>query len=75
MILGYAKLNKNIQENAETTRQTNVVAEQSQDIAIKIVKDAGKEFHGKENIVIRDHIINPDFNGNEQRRVEKTLHT
>jgi len=66
-------LDKNTQENAETARQTNVVAEQSQDIAIKIVKDADKEFHGKEEIVIRDNIINPNYPGTEKRKVERSL--
>ena len=66
-------LDTNTQENAETARQTNVVAEQSRDIAIKIVQDADKEFHGKEDIVIRDSIINSNFAGNEKRRVEQSL--
>jgi len=61
-------LDKNTQENAETARQTNVVAEQSLDIATKIVKDADKEFHGKEDIIIRDNIINPEYHGNEKRK-------
>ncbi len=68
-----SELDKNTQENAETARQTNIVAEQSKDIAIKIVKDADKEFHGKENITIRDSIINSDFKGTERRRVEQSL--
>ena len=68
-----AILDKNTQENAETARQTNVVAEQSKDIAIKIVKDADKEFHGKEDIVIRENILNTNFGGMEQRRVEQSL--
>jgi len=63
-------LDRNTQENAETARQTNVVAEQSQDIAVKIVNDADKEFHGKENITIRDEIVNPNYSGTEKRKLE-----
>jgi len=66
-------LDKNTQANAETARQTNVVAEQSKDIAKKIVKDADKKFHGKDEITIRDEIINTDFIGDEKRRVERSL--
>jgi methyl-accepting chemotaxis protein len=66
-------LDKNTQENAETARQTNIIAEQSQDIAVKIVKDADKEFHGKEDIIIRQNITDPSYNGSEKRKLETRM--
>ena len=45
-------LDKNTQENADIARQTDEISKESSQIAQKIVQDADKEFHGKEDIRI-----------------------
>ena len=66
-------LDRNTQENAEIARQTNIIAEQTQDIALKIVNDANKEFHGKDKIKIRTNIVDPNYKGKEQRKLESKM--
>jgi len=66
-------LDRNTQENAEIARQTNIIAEQTQDIALKIVNDANKEFHGKDKIRIRTNIVDPNYKGKEQRKLESKM--
>ena len=53
--------------------ETNIVAQQSHDIAEKIVQEANKEFEGKENIKLRKKIIDPNYKGPERRSIERRI--
>jgi methyl-accepting chemotaxis protein len=65
------EVDKVTQENAHIASETNIVAQQANDIAQKIVDDAGgKEFDGKGDIKIRSKIINPEYPGKERRKIE-----
>ena len=67
-------LDKITQENAKIASATQLVAQQASDIAQKIVNDAkGKVFDGKEEIKVRENIIDPFFEGNERRKIEKGM--
>ena len=68
------KLDKVTQENAQIASETNIVAQQASDIAEAIVVDAGgKKFDGKDDIKIRKKVIDPDYKGDEKRRIEKNM--
>ena len=59
------------QKNAQIAIETNIVAQQTNDIAGLIVEDAkGKKFDGKGDIKVRKEIIDPSYNGVEKRRIE-----
>ena len=59
------------QKNAQIAIETNIVAQQTNDIAGLIVEDAkGKKFDGKGDIKVRKEIINPSYSGFEKRRIE-----
>lgn len=67
-------IDKKTQENAKIAIQTNIVAQQTNDIAGLIVEDAkGKKFDGKGDIKVRKEIINPNYEGTEKRRIEKLI--
>ncbi|MEA3553899.1 MAG: methyl-accepting chemotaxis protein [Campylobacterota bacterium] len=69
-----AVLDKTTQENAKIANSTYLVAQQASDIAQKIVNDAqGKGFIGKEDVKVRENLIDPFFEGNERRKIEKGL--
>ena len=69
-----AVLDKITNENAKVANATHLIAQQASDIAQKIVDDAsGKGFKGKDNIKVRENIINPFFEGKERRRIEAGL--
>ena len=69
-----AQLDKTIQNSAEVAKETNYVAQQASDIAQKIVDDAsGKVFEGKENVTVREKLIDPNFKGVERRKIEKGI--
>ncbi|MEA2050928.1 MAG: methyl-accepting chemotaxis protein [Campylobacterota bacterium] len=69
-----AKLDIITKENAKIANATNLVAQQSSDIAQKIVNDASdKSFNGKDNIKVRKNLIDPFFEGKERRKIEKGL--
>ncbi|MCK9337169.1 MAG: methyl-accepting chemotaxis protein [Arcobacteraceae bacterium] len=58
-------------QSVAVANDTNVIAKQTHQIAGIIVEDANKsEFQGKENIVLRKKIINPDYKGVERRSIE-----
>jgi len=58
----------NANENVKIVNETNVVAKQSEKLALNIVNDAtSKKFPGSENIKVRKQIEDPDFEGNERR--------
>ena len=57
------------QDNVKIATETNIVAQQTNDIAGLIVEDAsGKRFEGKNDIKIRKNIIDPNYTGEERRR-------
>jgi methyl-accepting chemotaxis protein len=59
------------QKNAQIAIETNIVAQQTNDIAGLIVEDAkGKKFDGKGDIKVRKEIIDPSYSGFEKRRIE-----
>jgi methyl-accepting chemotaxis protein len=59
------------QKNAQIAIETNIVAQQTNDIAGLIVEDAkGKKFDGKGDIKVRKEIIDPGYSGFEKRRIE-----
>ncbi|MEA3384495.1 MAG: methyl-accepting chemotaxis protein [Campylobacterota bacterium] len=61
-------------ENAKIAESTHLIAQQSKDIAQKIVDDAsGKGFSGKDDVKIRKSIIDPFFEGKERRKIESGL--
>ena len=67
-------IDKSVQENAKIADETNLVSKQASTIAQKIVDDAtGKEFSGKDDIKIRKKIIDPDYQGQERRGVERDI--
>ncbi len=69
-----SEVDKSTHNNVKIAEETNIVAQQASDIAHNIVADAGgKVFDGKDNIRIRANIINPNFNGIEKRKIEKSL--
>jgi len=58
----------NANENVKIVNETNVVAKQSEKLALNIVNDAtSKKFPGSEDIKVRKQIEDPDFEGNERR--------
>ena len=62
------------QENVKIATETNIVAQQTNDIAGLIVEDAsGKKFEGKDNIKIRKNIVDPNYSGTERRRIERLM--
>ncbi len=67
-------INVEIKKNVEIANETNVVAHQASDIAHIIVVDASeKNFCGKEEIQIRDKVINVEYKGEERRRIESNI--
>jgi hypothetical protein len=73
-LLGIKVLNTTSAQNSKIASETNIVAQQASDIAQKIVQDAqGKSFEGKDQIKIRKKVIDPNYNGPEKRKIEKTL--
>jgi methyl-accepting chemotaxis protein len=66
-------LDKQTQESASVAHETNVVAQQSYDIAERIVQEADKEFHGKDDIQLRKELTNVNFEGQERRSIEKRI--
>ncbi|QOG12669.1 methyl-accepting chemotaxis protein [Arcobacter sp. FWKO B] len=67
-------LEKVTAESVSIANDTNVIAKQTHQIAGIIVDDANKsEFKGKEKIVLRKKIINPDYTGPERRAIEKDI--
>ncbi|MEA3498417.1 MAG: methyl-accepting chemotaxis protein [Campylobacterota bacterium] len=68
------KLDKITKENANIADATNLIAQQASNIAQKIVDDAtGKVFEGKDNVKMRENIMDPFFDGKEKRKVESGL--
>lgn len=62
------------QDNVKIATETNIVAQQTNDIAGLIVEDAsGKRFEGKDDIKIRKNIIDPNYMGEERRRIERLI--
>ena len=62
------------QDNVKIATETNIVAQQTNDIAGLIVEDAsGKRFEGKNDIKIRKNIIDPNYTGEERRRIERLI--
>ena len=62
------------QENVKIATETNIVAQQTNDIAGLIVEDAsGKKFEGKDDIKIRKNIVDPNYSGPERRRIERLM--
>ena len=69
-----SQLDKLTQENAQSASNADEIAKQTEKISNVIVEKAdAKEFHGKHDIVLREKMINTDFEGNEQRGVEKNI--
>ncbi|MEA3315760.1 MAG: methyl-accepting chemotaxis protein [Campylobacterota bacterium] len=67
-------LNKQAKENVNIAESTYLIAEQSNDIAQKIVDDAtAKDFPGKDDVVIRKNIIDPFYEGPERRKIEGSM--
>jgi methyl-accepting chemotaxis protein len=67
-------LDKKTQESAQITKETNIVAIQSNDIAQKIVEDAqSKQAVGKENVHIREKLVDLNYTGVERRKVENKI--
>lgn len=66
-------LDKQTQESASIAHDTNIVAQQSYDIAERIVQEADKEFQGKNNIQLRKELTNVNYQGNERRSIEKRI--
>ncbi len=67
-------LDKKTQESVKISNETNIVAIQSNDIAQKIVEDAKrKKVIGKENVHIREKLIDLNYNGHERRKVENKI--
>ncbi len=68
------EIDNKTQENAKIAIETNIIAQQTNDIAGLIVEDARKKkFDGKEGIKVRKDIINPDYQGHEKRRIERLI--
>jgi len=68
------KLDEETQHNAKVAFQTNLLAQQAKDIAQKIVNDAaGKDSIDKNQYKIRKNIIDPFYQGEEKRKVEKKI--
>ena len=62
------------QENVKIATETNIVAQQTNDIAGLIVEDAsGKKFEGKDDIKIRKNIVDPNYSDPERRRIERLM--
>ena len=58
----------NANANVEIVNETNIVAKQSEKLALNIVKDAtSKKFPGSKDIKVRKKIEDHDFQGNERR--------
>ena len=69
-----AMLDEKTQQNAKIAQETNIVAIQSNDIAQKIVEDAkSKQVYGKENVHIREKLIDLQYQGSEKRKIEIKL--
>ncbi len=68
-----ALLDKQTQESASVAHETNIVAQQSSDIAERIVQEANKEFHGKDDIKVRKDLVNPNYKGVEKRSIERRM--
>jgi len=67
-------IDSSVQENAKIAEGTNDVSKQASAIAQKIVDDASaKEFHGKDEIGVRNNIIDLDYKGVEKRAVERDI--
>jgi len=61
-------------QNAHIAKETNIVAIQSNDIAQKIVRDAkSKQVKGKENVHIREKLIDLKYQGEEKRKIESKI--
>ena len=69
-----SKIDKATQDSAKVAEETNIVAQQASDIAQKIVNDASsKQFDGKDNIKTRAKVIDPNYTGQEKRKIEKDI--
>jgi len=67
-------LNKQAKENVDIAESTHLIAQQSNDIAQKIVDDASaKDFPGKDDVRIRKNIIDPFYEGPERRKIEGSM--
>jgi len=69
-------LDQQTQKNATVASEAHTIANTTSAIATKIVEDADeKEFVGKDNVERRKRAVDPSFNGNEKREVEKKIHS
>jgi methyl-accepting chemotaxis protein len=67
-------LDNKTKDNLEIASETNIIAIQSNDIAQKIVEDAkSKEVLGKENVHIREKLVDLNYKGPERRKVENKM--
>ncbi len=67
-------LDKKTKDSVEIAKETNIVAIQSNDIAQKIVADAkSKDVLGKEDVHIREKLIDLNYQGDDRRKVECKL--
>lgn len=67
-------INTKTNNNAKIASDAEIIAIQASDIAQKIVSAAsGKMFTGKESIKLRKKIIDPNYKGEERRKVEKLI--
>ena len=67
-------IDKETNQNAQIAIQTNIISQQANEIATKIVEDAkSKEFDGKNEIKIREKIIDPNYKGTERRNIENKI--
>jgi len=69
-----ADIDADAKQNAQIASETNIVAQQSSDIAQKIVNNANnKKFDGKDDVIIRKQIIDINYLGDEKRKIEQQL--
>ena len=69
-----ALLDKQTHENLQITKDTNIIAVQTSDIANNIVTEVtSKEFNGKEDIKVREQITDLLYAGSEKREIENKL--
>ena len=67
-------IDNDARQNAQIASETNIVAQQSYDIAQKIVNDASsKKFDGKDEVRVRKNVIDTSYAGPERRKIEKEL--
>lgn len=67
-------LDKKTNESVQIARETDIVAQQSNDIAQKIVEDAKKkEMAGKYEVKIRRELLDLNFKGAERRKIERSM--